>query len=138
DVLAALPEGGEGDEGALDAEEEVLAELAGGDAGLDVLVGGGDQADVGLAGVVAAQADDLAGFQHAQKFGLHLDGHVADLVEEEGAAGGVLEDTLAVFFGAGEGAADVAEQLVFEEVLRLGGAVERDEALGGAGGVPVE
>ena len=44
-------------------------------------------------------------------------GHVADLVQEERAAVGVLEAAFAVGAGVGEGAFDVAEQLVLEDAF---------------------
>ena len=49
---------------------EVLAERAGGDRPLEVLVGRGDQPHVGLDGLGAADALELALLQHAQQ--LHL------------------------------------------------------------------
>lgn len=141
DVLAALAERREMNLGAFDAEEEVFAELLAADHGLEIFVGGADKADVGLAFVVAADADDLAGLEDAEELGLHLEGHIADFVEEEcaagaaGTVGGVFEDAFAVLFGPGEGAADVAEELIFEEGFGLGGAVECDEAAFSAGRV---
>src|SRR5690606_29548211 len=71
----------------------------------------------------------LAALEHAEELGLHRQGHVADLVEEERAAVGVLEAALPLAVGAGERAADVAEELVLEDVLVEAGAVERDELL---------
>ncbi len=56
-------------------------------------------------------------------------GHLADLVEEDGALGGVAEEALAVAVGAGEGAAHVAEELALQEVLGDGAAVDADEGL---------
>jgi hypothetical protein len=61
----------------------------------EVAVGGRDDAHVDLHGLVAADALELALLQHAQQ--LHLDGRgdLADLVEEERAAVGLLEAPLA-------------------------------------------
>ena len=53
---------------------------------------------------------------------------VADLVEEQGPAFGKLDLADVGLDRAGEGAALVAEQLGFEQVLRDGGAVDGDEA----------
>ncbi len=53
-------------------------------------------------------------------------------------AAGVLEDAGTLFVGSGEGAFDVAEELVFEECFALAGAVEGDVAGGGAFGVSVD
>src|SRR2546426_858616 len=76
---------------------------------------------------VAADALDLTFFDRAQNLRLHAEGHIADLVEEQGAAAGQLEASDPRSDGAGEGAALVAEQLRFEETLRDGGAVHGDQ-----------
>ena len=52
---------------------------------------------------------------------------LADLVEEERAAVGDLEEALPVGIGAGEGPLAVAEQLALDEVLRQGPAIDGDE-----------
>ena len=43
---------------------------------------------------------------------------IADLVQEQGAAGGGAEEADAVCFGVGEGTAAMAEQLAFEQLRR--------------------
>ena len=93
--------------------------------GLDILqqvaVGGGNDPDIQRDRVVAAQAGDAFLLQHAQQVGLGLEGHVADLVEEDGPPVGQLEFAdLAVLVGAGEGAGLVAEQLALQEVAWAG------------------
>ena len=60
----------------------------------------------------------FARLEKAQQLGLDLEAGVADLVEEEGAAGGGADDALEVLGGAGEGAAAMAEELRVEHVLR--------------------
>ena len=64
--------------------------------------------------------------------------HVADLVEEEGAAVALLELADAAAVSAGEGALLVAEQLALQQVLRDGGAVEGQERSLSAGAVLVD
>ena len=61
--------------------------------------------------LVAADAVELAVGQHAQQPRLQVERHVADLVEEQRAAVGLLEAAAAHRLRAGEGAALVAEQL---------------------------
>ena len=68
-----------------------------------------------------------------KQLGLDLEVDVADLVEEERAAVGLLEPPDAVAVGPGERTLDVAEQLAFEQALRQGGAVELDERPARAG-----
>ena len=65
--------------------------------------------------------------QPTQDLGLQGQRHVADLVEEDGTAVALLELADAPAVGAGEGALFVAEQLAFQEVLRDGRTVQRQE-----------
>ena len=54
-------------------------------------IGGGDDADVQRDGFAAADAADLAFLQEAQQMALQVDRHVADFVQEQGAAVGILD-----------------------------------------------
>ena len=90
DVVAPLRQGGAGHRDHVEPVEEVLAEAAGFDLGLEVAVGRGDQAEVrALRG--AAERFVLALLQHAQQLHLHADRQLADLVEEQRAAVGLRE-----------------------------------------------
>ena len=99
--------------------------VPGGDRLGQVAVGRRDQPDVHLDRLVGPDPDDLARLQHAEQLDLGRERDVADLVEEQRAAVGVLEPALALAVGAGEGPLDVAEQLALEDVLAQGGAVQR-------------
>ena len=87
-----------------EAVEEILAEAALGDLLLEVLVRGGEHADVDADGLLAAHALEGLLLQDAQHLGLGLEAHVADLVEEERAAVGELELAAPPRDRAGEGA----------------------------------
>src|SRR5262249_4073995 len=65
--------------------------------------------------------------EDAQELDLERHRQLADLVEEDGAAVGGGEETLAVLGGVGEGALHVAEELVLEERLGDRAAVHDDE-----------
>ncbi len=67
----------------VEAVEEVLAEGAGGHRGLEVAVGGGDDARVRAARLGVADAHVLVLLQQAQELALRLAREVAHLVEEE-------------------------------------------------------
>src|SRR6185369_6402400 len=86
--------------------------------------------------VGAEPADDLL-LDHLEKLALQRRRDVTDLVEEQGAAVGRLEQAGAGGLGVGEGALFVAEELRFDERLRQGGAVHLDEGTvaAAAGGV---
>ncbi len=76
---------------------------------------------------VAADRPVLALLQHAQQLGLQVGRHLADLVEQQRAALGHLEQPFLVDRRAGERALLVAEQLRLDQVLRDGRAVDLDE-----------
>ena len=79
--------------------------------------------------LVAADRAHLALLQHAQQLDLHLERHLADLVEEDRAGAGLDEQAGARPLGVGERAAHVAEQLALEQRRRHRGAVDGDERL---------
>ena len=82
--------------------EQVFAELFGGDFFFEIFVGGGDDPDVGADGLIAADAGEGAVLQHAEEFALDGQRHVADFVEEEGAAVALFEAADALGAGTGE------------------------------------
>jgi len=67
---------------------------------------------------VPAYAVVLAVRQHAQQPHLQVGRHVADLVQEQRAAVGLLEAAAARRLGAGERPALVAEELRLQQILR--------------------
>jgi hypothetical protein len=69
---------------------------------------------------------------------LDVEREVADLVEEEGAAGGRSNHARRIRRRAGESPSAVAEQIPFGEFLRDGRAVERDEGFRASGGDGVD
>ena len=118
----------EGDD--VEAVEEVFAEVAAGDLFFEVFIGGGDDAGVDVDGSAGADGIEALFVQSAQNLCLRLQAHVADFVEEEGAAIGALEG--AALFGwlagsTGTGAVAIAKELGLDEVFGDGGAVEFDK-----------
>ena len=110
-ILGALAQRRQPQRHHVEAEEQILAEQPLLDELPQILVGRGDDAHIGLDRRAAADRGVLALLQHAQKPRLRLHRHVADLVEEQRAAFGLLEAAGAARVGAGEGALLVAEQL---------------------------
>ena len=81
-----------------------------------------------------ADAHEGAGLEHAQQLDLQLERHLGDLVEEQRAAVGALEEALVLAVGAGEAALLVAEDLALDQVRRDRAAVDGEERAGcGAG-----
>ena len=106
---------------------EVFAERAEADHRRQVAVRRGDQAHIDLDGAGAAEPLELVLLQHAQNLRLRARTHVADFVEEQRAAVGLLEAADALAVGAGERALLVAEQFGLEQVFLQGRAVHLDE-----------
>jgi hypothetical protein len=112
--------------------KQVLAEAPFLHAVFQILVGGGNDAHVGFHLFVPAHAVKLAVLQHAQQSCLQARRHVADLVQEQGAAVGLFEAALALMGGAGERPLFMTEELGFEQLAGNGGDVDCDERLVGA------
>ena len=83
---------------------------------LEVLVGGGHYAYVHLNVSVAAYAGELALLKDAQDLGLRGKAHIANLVQEQRSAVGLLELALMLLHGRCEGALFVAEELALDEL----------------------
>ena len=127
DVLAALAQRRQPDRHDVEAVEQVLAEQPLRDQLAQVAVGRGDDPEVRLDRRAAADRHELARLQHAQQAGLGLERHVADLVEEQRAALGLLEAADLARVRAGERAALVAEQLALDQLARDRRHVDGDE-----------
>ena len=69
-------------------------------------------------GLVLPDAPDLPFLERPQQLDLHARRDLADLVQQEGAPVGGLEQAGPVVAGAGEGAPHVAEQLALQERSR--------------------
>ena len=95
DVLAPIAQRRDLDRDHVEAVEEVFAESPFGDARPQVAVGRGDDADVDLERLVAADALERPLLQEAKELHLRRRRDLADLVEEERAAVGLLEAALA-------------------------------------------
>ena len=114
---------------------EVFAKLAAPHGIQRVYVGGADNADVHLARAGGADGLHGGGLQETQQFGLQRRGHFADFIKEKRAAIGSGGGTRFVGNGTGERAFHVTEHFGFQQVLRDGPAVQRDERACGAVGI---
>ena len=122
----------------VEAEEEVLAEAASLDHVGEVAVGSGEDAGGDGDGLGGADGAHFFFLQGAEQLGLEVEGKLADLVEEDGAAGGGGEQAGLGAVGTGEGALDVAEELAFDEGGDERAAIDGDEGLGSVGAVVVD
>ena len=110
DVVLAVAQGRHAYLDGVEAVIEVLSEPALAHRVHQVDVGGGHDTDVGLLHLGGADLHVFAVLQHAEQHDLRAQREFADLVEEEGAAVGLLEIPLAGLRGSGEGTLLVSEQ----------------------------
>ena len=109
------------------AMEQVVAEAPLLHLLIEVAPRGREEAHVDGEGPLAADTGDGAALDRAEQLRLQLQRELADLVDQERAAVGALEDALAHRHRAGERPLLVPEQLRLDQVGRDGGAVEDDE-----------
>src|SRR5262249_29735380 len=105
---------------------------------LELAVGRGDDGQVDFHLRHAPDAAELAALEHAKELGLRGGVHRADLIEEQGAAIGELEQAALELAGAGERAAVMAEKLILDDVGAERGAVQRHEKVLAPGAMRVE
>ncbi len=86
-----------------------------------------NHADVHLHRATFSEALELALLERTQQLGLKIEGHLADLVQKNGAAVRGFKLARAARYRARERSASVTEELAFEQSLRNRRAVDRDE-----------
>src|SRR5439155_24466712 len=99
-----------------------------------ITVGGGHAPDVDSARSGRADSVERPGLDRAQELHLTVRLHLADLVEEQRAAVGELDEPGLGPDRAGEGSLLVTEQLGLEDLTRQGAAVNGHERPRDAGG----
>ena len=102
DIFAAFAQRRQAQRKDVDAMKKIRAKFPVAHQRFEVTMSGDDHADVHRDGAIAADALDLSFFEHAQKFSLHGEWHVADFVEEDGAVLCLLEFAEMAGSGAGE------------------------------------
>src|SRR5690606_31732940 len=109
------------------AKEQIAAELAFAHELLEIAIGSADDAQVDLDLLRRTQSPDGPILQQLQQLRLQPQLDLADLVEEQRAAVGRLDQTDAALARIGERALLVTEQLRLEQVRRQVRAVDLDE-----------
>ena len=114
----------------VDPKQEILPEFARRHHRLEIPMRGADDPHIDRERLVFTDTTDLAALEHTQQSGLERLRQLPDLVEEERAAIGHLEEPGAVVVGAGKGPLAMAEKFAFDELLRQGTAVDGHERAG--------
>ena len=95
---------------------------------IQVLVGRGDDTDIDRSRRIAADTCDFSCLNHPQQGCLHIERHIADLIEENRTAVGQFKLTRAsLFCSAGERASLVTKELAFDQIVRDRGTINGDE-----------
>src|SRR5262249_15417958 len=126
DVTAALAQRRELDARDGESIEEVVAEASGLDFLVEVAPGGRHHAHIDADPLVATDAPKLGPLDCAQELRLKGDVEIADLVDEQRAAVGVLEEPLVGGDRAGESTPLVPEERGLDQIGRHRRAVEDD------------
>src|SRR5712691_9641370 len=124
DVLPTVAQGRHVKRNHVQAIEKILAKGAAGDFLFEMLVCCGDDAHVDAQGSVGAHALKALFLEDAQYLRLRAKAHVADFIEEERPAIGLLKFTDLVFRRAGKAALNVPEELGLDQFLRNRRAID--------------
>ena len=120
------------------AVEQILTEFTFLYPHFQVLVGGGDDAYVNLHRGITTDPIELAICQHPQQAGLHIQRHIADFIQEQGPAVGLLKATLTDLVGAGKGPFFMPEKFGLDQVFGDRRHIQRDKRRFGARTVTVQ
>ena len=117
---------------------QILPKTFLGDGGPQVVIRGGNDANIHFAGAQRSHSLHFLILEHAQELRLRGERHISDLIQKQRASMGVLEQARLVVRGPGERTLHVAEQLALEQRFHDGRAVEHDVAAGSHRAEPVE
>ena len=124
DVFAPLTQGRQAQANHIQAVKQVLPKATFLDPLLQILVRGSNHPHIGSDCAMTADAVHMAVAQHTQQPGLQIKGHVADFIEKQGAAVGLLEAAPAHALRPRESAALMAKEFGLEQVLGNGSGVD--------------
>ena len=137
DVLAPLAQTRQANTDDVEAVKKIFAEEVFLHPGFEVLVRCRDDANIGLDRRVTANAVVVAVGKHPQQPRLQLGRHVADFIEEERPALGLLKTAAPLDGGAGEGAAFVTKKFGFKQIARNRRGIDGNKCLVGTWAVPM-
>ena len=127
DILAPLAQGRQAQTDDIQPVKQILAEQSLLDPRFEILVGRRDDTYIGLDRLMSADSVKIAVGEHPQQPRLQFLRHVANFVEKQRAAFGLLETPAAHVLRAGKCAALMPEQLGLQQFLGDRRGVDRDE-----------
>ena len=123
-IFRALPQWLDPQRELAEPVEQVAAEPALFDAVTQWLMGGRDQSKIRVLFLLSSKWAEASAFQHPQQFGLQSHGHVADLIQEQGAAIRLRQQTFLGSVGTGKRTLGMAKKFTFQQRVRDGGAID--------------
>src|ERR1700683_1039138 len=117
---------------------QIFADTPGGDHRRKIVMRGGDDANVHLQRLVAADTLELTGLQYAQELRLQVDVEIANLVEKQRAAMCLLESTGTPGDGSREGPFFVTKKFAFQQSWTESRAIDLDKGLALASGIAMD
>ena len=126
-VLGALAQGRNANRHNIQPEIQILAKQAMRNQLAQIPVGRSDDAHIGANRAASTNRGKFAFLQHPQKPGLRFQRHVADFVQEQGAAIGLLETARRAGSGPCKGALLMPEQLALDQFARNRRHIDRDK-----------
>src|SRR4029450_8960021 len=111
DVLAAAAPRRNTDHDGAQPVEQILAKTLSSHLAFEIDVGGGDDPNIDLDEPATANRPDFTFLKDAQQFHLERWGRFANFIQENGTAGGLLEDALGIGNRPGERPATMTQQL---------------------------
>ena len=138
DVFLPVAQGWELNHHHLQAIKEVLTEAACGHHSFDILVGGGDDADIDRRRCDSAYPQEAAFLDHPQHLDLHRDGRLTYFIKKYRAAVCGLQQPKFRADGAGKGAFFMTEEFIGDEFFAERPAVKGNEGMAGPVAVRME
>src|SRR5215469_8617349 len=105
------------------AEKKIFAKMTGGDGGLEIGVGEGDQAGFDAQRFRAAEPFERAFLQNAKKFALGLGRESCDFIKDDGALPAKFQAAKFALDSAGERTVFVAKKFTFNQMRRQRSAI---------------
>src|SRR6478672_12827866 len=96
-------------------------------------MGGGNHAHIDRTLILAPKPPDTRFLEHPKQLGLRADGHVADFVQQQGAALRLFKASRSSFNCSRERTSFVSKQLAFDQAFRKSGAIDRYKRTAGSG-----
>ncbi len=136
-ILRAFPQTGQSDTNDIQTVKQIFPESAFFYQFFQILVRGSNDPDVCLDRLITSNPIEMTIRQYPEQPCLHIQRHVADLVQKQRTAFRLLETASPHDLRSCKGPFFMSEQLGFHQIFRNSGHIERNKRPGGTWTVPV-